>query len=745
MRVSSVLSPKVIVVAIAAVIFNETAAAQEVMLEEVLVTAEKREQSLQDVPISIVAFDADMLDTLGINELSDINASIPNLNVNNFNNDPVAVRMFIRGIGQNDLQITQDPSVALYLDGVYIGTSFGAGFEGVDTERLEVLRGPQGTLYGRNATGGAINIITKRASTKGVTFHQTLEAGNLNLLRSRTFLNVPVGDKFAFKLGYLHTDRDGYVENNGVGSDFGAEERRSTVVDLHFAPSDTLTFDYRYEDASINDTGRLEQAIRAGDDAVLSPGVPDLSALVTEGIVSEDRQDKIVALWDSGPGDVGIEGHTLHIGWELSNFMTLKSITADRTMGSQTETIVLPTWTANLVPGGGFIANGINHVDFEQFSQEFQLIGAWENWDLVTGIYYYQDEGTQDGTPTSSLGLPPPENDFTDTENDSLAIYSQATWNPSIMNARWHITLGARYSEDTREAFRLSTRNADFAANAPDGADYKRDFSNFNPTFTLAYDIDDNSNIYGKIVNGYKSGGTSTRSAHPSLFQDGFGEEDIWSYEVGYKSELLDRRVRFNSAIFYMEMDGLQTSVQTGSTPGERDFLPIDDNRVSGLELDVTVAITSTLTGTFSYGYLDTELGQDSIVTSVATFDLIDVYAYAPENSARLSLAYSRALGNGTFGAYLGYSYQDESASSVNVVEAGGRNSERNLVDANLRWGDIQLGSLPGTLNIMLWGKNLTDDEYLLLNTSSWGFVGANEVATFGDPRTYGLRFSYDY
>ena len=297
----------------AALACSSGASAQGATLEEVVVTAEKREQSLQEVPISILAFDQDRLETLRISELDDLNASVPNLVVNNFNNDPVAVRMFIRGIGQNDLQMTQDPSVALYLDGVYIGTSFGAGFEGVDIQRLEVLRGPQGTLYGRNATGGAINIITRRASTDALTFRQTATAGNLGLLQSRTFLNVPLGDQFAAKLGLLYTDRDGYVENDGVGEEFGASGRQSAVVDLRWLPTETLALDYRYEDATIEDTGRMEQAIRAGDPVDLPPGVPDLSVLVTPGTVNKNREDKVTALWDSEESDVDIQAHTLHV------------------------------------------------------------------------------------------------------------------------------------------------------------------------------------------------------------------------------------------------------------------------------------------------------------------------------------------------------------------------------------------------------------------------------------------------
>ncbi len=728
----------------AALACSSGAIAQTATLEEVVVTAEKREQSLQEVPISILAFSQDRLETLRIDELDDLNANVPNLVVNNFNNDPVAVRMFIRGIGQNDLQITQDPSVALYLDGVYIGTSFGAGFEGVDIERLEVLRGPQGTLYGRNATGGAINIITKRASTEALTFHQTVTAGNLDLFQSRTFLNVPLGDKFAAKLGLLYTDRDGYVENDGVGEEFGTAGRQSAVVDLRWLPTDNLVFDYRYEDATIEDTGRMEQAIRAGDEVDLPPGVPDLSFLVTPGTVSKDREDKVTALWDSDESDVDIEAHTLHVAWELGDNLVLKSITADREMSSGTNTVVMPDWTANLVPGGGAISTGINDIDFDQFSQELQLLGSWDNWELASGIYYYEDEGTHDSTPTQSLGLPPPEFDITETENESIAVYAQATWTPSAMDSRWHITLGARYSKDDREAFRKNTRSDEFAASAPDGAAYDNDFTNFNPSLTIAFDINDDSNVYGKVVSGYKSGGTSTRSANATLFQQGFEEEDVLSYELGYKAEFMDRRARLNTALFYMEMDGLQTSLQTGGTPGERDFLPIDDNTIQGLELDFSLALTDSLTGSISYGYLDTELGEDAIDTVAGTFFLIDVYAYAPEHSGTVSLDYNRPVRNGNIGAHLGYSYQDESESSVNAAD-GAPNNSRNLVDASITWSDVALGGLPGRFRASIWGKNLTDDEYYLLNTAAWGFVGANEVATFGDPRTYGLTLSYDY
>lgn len=713
-------------------------------LEEVIVTAEKREQSIQDVPISIIALSQEALEMQQIDELDDLSANIPNLVVNNFNNDPVAVRMFIRGVGQNDLQLTQDPSVALYLDGVYIGTSFGAGFEGVDIERIEVLRGPQGTLYGRNATGGAINLITKRANTDAFEFHQTLQAGNLDLFKSRTFINVPLGEKFAAKLGYIITERDGYVDNTGIGEDFGTEERESAVLDLRYEATDALVFDYRYENAEINDTGRLEQAVRAGEEADLAPGVPDLSFLVTPGTVSTDRQDKVASLWGNGPTDVEIEAHTLNADWQVGDAITLRSISAWRDLDSFNITVVTPDWRANLTPSGGSVSTGSSQIDFEQFSQELQLLGSWENIELASGIYYYKDEGTHDSAATTSLGLAPPEFDITETENETLAIYAQATWTPDLMNGRWHFTAGARYSEDQREAFRLNTRSDEFAASAPDGANYDKDFSNFNPSLTVAFDLSDDSNVYAKVVSGYKSGGTSTRSANAELFRVGFEEEDVVSYELGFKGDFMNNRLRLNTAVFYMDIDGLQTSLQTGGTPGERDFLPIDGNTIKGFEAEFTAALSDAWQASFNYGYTDTELGESQVETPVATFFLTEDMSYVPKNSFTVALDYHRALDNGELHGRVGYAYKDEAETSVNVTD-NITLDDYALVDASVSWGNVQLGSLPGKFKAVLWGKNLADEEYAIISTAAWGFVGANDVSTFADPRTYGLSLSYDY
>lgn len=720
---------------LAAALGATPAIGQNFALEEVVVTAQKRTESLQDVPVSVATFNQKALEMRGIDDLKDIGAEIPNLYINPFNNDPTAIRLFIRGIGQNDIQITQDPSVALYTDGVYVGTSFGAGFEGVDIERLEVLRGPQGTLYGRNATGGAVNIITRRASTERVEFRQELNFGNLEKFQSKSILNVPLGDSFAAKLNYVRSERGGYVENEGPGEDFGEEDRRSAILDLRWEASADITLDYRFETAENNDTQRLEQVRELGAGA--------LAAFTTfNEDVSRDLLSDVTSFREIINNDQEIDAHSLWGEWRLSDSMTVKSITAHRELDSFTCGDALTTATGDYTAiGSGVGATNVGCFDteFEQFSQEFQLLGSHPHWEYVAGLYYYEDESTQDASSGVLLGVTG-QTDLTETENESFAAFAQTTWNPAFMQQRWQFTLGARYSLDDRKADRVNNR-----ATTPFSGSYDNDFDNFNPSLTIGFDITEDVNVYGKVVSGYKSGGTSTRSANAELFSRGFEEEDILSYELGFKGDLWQRRARLNAALFYMELDGLQTSVQTDPvSPGGRDFLPIDGNEIFGAEVDLTLLLTEGLTLTASYGYLDTKLGEELVESPAGDFALIDEFAPAPENSYNLALDYTRPLPNGNLNFTTSYGWQDDVNTSVNaadntVIEDYG------LLRAALSWSDIQVEHLPGSLRAMFWGRNLTDEEYGLVNTAAWSVFGAPNVQTFGDPRTWGVTLTYLY
>jgi len=734
-------------------------------LEEVIVTAEKREESLQDVPISIVAFSQDKLEKLGITDIKGLASKVPNVLVQEFTGSSTTVRLFIRGVGQNDVQLTQDPSVALYMDGVYIGSSVGTAFETADMERIEVLRGPQGTLYGRNATGGAINIITREADPEALDFKQTFQVGNLDLFRSTSVLNVPVTDTTVVKLAYTTYDRDGFVDNEGNGKDFGIEDRNTFIGDFHWDITDRQELNYKYEHSSTKDTARLSQALGFDRSQPLAGVIrfenPDVDANGNPVEATDDRLDDATSFDFQQKGDNKIKAHTLNYAWEIKDTLTFKSITGYRDLNGFTQNSQSPT--ASLF-GTFAIANGLPQTDFNQFTQEFQLLGDTDTLAWVGGLFYYEDDGEENqpgnsgGTENLSEGVLV---DYTTTENTSAAIYGQATWTPQVLEDRWHFTLGARYSDDSRKATRDNNR-VSFSFGEPNGippfrAKYDKDFSKFNPSFTVEYDLNDFSNVYGKVVTAYKSGGTSQRSTSGANFEKGFDEEDLVSYEVGYKGDLLDGRLRLNGALFYMEYDDYQQSVPTGANAGERDFVNIEDADISGIELDITAAITEELTGTFSYGYLDSGFGPSTISylaldtespdgVSEVTEQLTNDLALAPQHSATVSLDYTQPVTHGVFSANVNVQYQDSTNSGVTLPT--GYLDDRTLVGANLSLSEIDLGAGYGQLRVQLWGRNLLDQEYYIGNIRQGQFddLGfSSGVATFGDPRTYGVTLEYQY
>lgn len=736
-------------------------------LEEVIVTAEKREESLQDVPISIVAFSQEALEKLGISDIKDLAAKVPNVMINEFTGSSTTVRLFIRGVGQNDVQVTQDPSVALYMDGVYIGSSVGTAFETADLQRIEVLRGPQGTLYGRNATGGAINIITRRADPGGLTLKQKFDVGNLDLFRSTSIVNVPMTDTAAVKFAYTSHDQDGWVENKGNGEDWGIVDRDTFTGDIFWEITDTLEANYKYEYYEVKDSSRLSQAL-GFDPTAPAAGVVRFEnpALNANGIpvdATTDRLDEATSFDNELKGDVQINANSLHLDWELSDRLALRSITAYRDVNAFTQNAQSPTTS---LLGLYSIVNGLPDTSFNQFTQEFQLIGDTDSLTWVGGLFYYEDESeeTNNGNSNGSEAIPPGQLiDFTSTENTSVAIYGQATWTPPSLGDRWHFTLGGRYSDDNRKAHRDNSRVAFGFAGTPTGvpafaADYDEDFGKFNPSFTVEYDLNAVSNVYAKVDTAYKAGGTSQRSTSLINFERGFDEEDLISYEVGYKGDLADSRVRLNAAVFYMKYDDYQQSVPTGTNAGERDFVNIPDADITGLELDVSVAITDDLVGTVSYGYLDTQFGSKTITylaldpsnppdgVSPITDTLTEDLALAAAHSATVALDYTHPVSFGLFSASINAQYQERTNSGVS--EPTGYLDNRTLVGINTGLSEIELGAGYGRLKLVLWGKNLLDQEYYIGNVRQPQFeqlgLGGG-VGTFGDPRTYGVTVEYEF
>ncbi|WP_019528258.1 TonB-dependent receptor [Dasania marina] len=727
------------------------------VLEEVLVTAEKRQQSLQDIPISIATMGADKLERFNIDELEDFSAKVPNVVINEYFGIATTFRSFIRGVGAVTVEVTQDPAVALYVDGIYVGSSFGGSFESADLERVEILRGPQGALYGRNATGGAINLISKKPQLDNFSFHQTLSGGNYNRLKSHTAVNIPLGDKAAIKLGYLMSERDGVVENTGLGEDYGVEDRTAARLALRVEPSDDLVIDFSAERNTIEDTTRYSQVLSGYAEPLAGTGVPisiPLAPFVTADIlypdpITGDRLDKGYSAFPVEADDNEILGSSLTLTWDMSENTTFKSITGYRDVDATQYTQVTGTTQVTINTPLGSLGpltlgtGGVYEQEFTQVTQEFQLIGdvnfSGSSLQYVSGLYYYSDEGDNSDLSMSIGGLKLPGTDRTETENKSVAIYGQATYTPSGSN--FHYTLGARYSDDQREAIRTNLNTTP----AFQATKYDKDFSNFSPSLTVAYDLSDDVNIYAKAVSGYRSGGTSTLSYQASLFQEGADDETIVSYEIGMKGDFLDSRLRVNGAIFNMKYDDYQGSIQTGPQPAERDNLNIGDNTITGAELDLTVVVAEGMTFNLAMGYLDTEMGEDSVDpgTGAPLTPLIDTLPYAPELSYSATLDYQRPImGDIELEWHINYSYQDESESGI-IVGTSQLNDDYGLWDASIALTQIPFAS--GRAKVSLWGQNLTDEEYAVSNIGPFAPLGASEISPFGDPRTYGVTFTYEY
>jgi iron complex outermembrane receptor protein len=682
------------------------------MLEEILVTAQRRDQSLQDVPVTVTAFDEEKIRNARLQQVNDIAMRTPGLSFDAF---PASQpRLFIRGIGSADRGAAGDPSTAVFLDEVYLGRPAAIAFDVFDVKRVEVLKGPQGTLYGRNVVGGAINVIT--AAPELGRFDASAEAtyGNYDRMDAAAFINIPVAtDVAAFRASGAWRQHDGYTENTFTGGELDDQDTRSIRLQTLLRPSDTLK-------------------IRLGFD-----GTRDRANGPGQHVVALDTEDPLSGFWSVDPerdySASETDGHQNRDTWGLRgevsldlSFASLNYLVSYRDLEYDASYDLdggNPTTNVISISGG-------NVEESELFSHELRLMSPQSSsvsW--VVGLYQYKADTLRRDILELAIGGPTGTEVFLqDAELDSVAAYADVT---VPVTDRLNIVGGIRYTEDKKD-FRIATTesNSFFRVDGPFDVSVDQKWDAVTWRLGADYHLSDEHMVYAMVSRGFKSGGFQDNPSTAEEAVDSFDPEYATQYEIGQRSEFLNRRLIWNNTLFLMNYTDLQTRQAIGldittSNAGEA--------TIKGYETDLTWRDASGLGLTATYAYLD------------ATFDVFveDGVDYAgnkisrtPTHKLVVTPSYQHMFASGaSLLAALDYAYESRIYDD-NSNRGPEQRDPTNFVDARLAYTSAE-----GNWSVSVWGKNLTKE---LTRTHQATFLGG-VYAAYNPPRTYGVTVRWSY
>ncbi len=556
--------------------------------DEIVVTARRREESLQDVPVAVTALGETALRNIQAANLGDLQSSVPNLSLHV--GDAQNAVVYIRGVGQVDSLAFADPGVGIYIDDVYLGRAQGAFLDVYDVARIEVLRGPQGTLYGRNTIGGAVKFVSaplRNETEASIEF----DVGNYNLISAKGSLNVPlIDDKLIIKAAFARTTRDGFSTNQVDGSDDGDKDLWAGRVALEYRPSDTVTWRVN-SDISRDDPDTSRTPARATSVFGLVPPNTDPFK------IDADFNDK---------NFLKTKGISSTLSIRPSDSVEIKSITAYRTMDYSTKLDL---------DGTAYAFFGVYVTEHQkQFSQELQFNYTGDRLTATGGFFYFREhDGTLSGLYAPDIELV--TGSFNDQINKSYAIYGQMNYR---LTETLSLTAGLRYTKEDK-VFRRT--QSFFDASTPFPFDYDttpgllvtdidtgKGFSSVSPKFGLDFKPSDNLLLYASASRGFKSGGFDGRSntaadAKPYL------PETMWSYEVGAKASTPDHKVTANLAIFQNDYKNLQLSSFVADE--NNDFAALFTNAgratMRGAELELAARPVAGLSLNANLAYLDSK------------------------------------------------------------------------------------------------------------------------------------------
>ncbi len=688
-------------------------------MSQVTVTARKREETLQDVPIAVTAFTAESLDRLHVQDLSDLGAFVPNLTIYAARGSSSTVTAYIRGIGQSDPLWGVDPGVGIYMDDVYIARPQGALLDVFDVERIEVLRGPQGTLYGKNTIGGAIKYVS---SPLDEDFHGrvSVTAGNYGQLDGKFSLNAPLADGWVMRVAAATLNRDGYGENLITGDDVSDKSIATARATLGYVGNENFTATVSVD--WMDDSSGVRAAQMLGPNR-FTPGFAPL----------DDRYD--VRNGMPNVNDTQMQGGSATLSWNIGDSWALKSITAYRESDTETN-IDFDTTPLPIADVKAFYAD-------EQLSQEFQLnYDAGGDFRGVMGLYAFDGEaGGQ--VLNNFFGAV-----FGDTQGvvdtDSIALYGEGTWD---FSEQWSVTGGLRYTDEKKSVDVLNIGYTDATFSTPSGAvaaDFEDSisFENVSPKVSLDYRWDDNTLVYGLVSRGFKSGGFNIRAQATAVPRSRlpFDDEKVTSIEVGVKNSFLDDTVFLNLAYFRNDYEDIQLSVFTivpGSNPPVffGDFANAGQGTVTGFEAEYAIQFTDRFSVNGNVAWLDATY--DTFISSGVDIADSQRFTNAPKLSGAATGLYVMPLASGgNLTTRASWSYQSPVDPTTDLSPAI-RQDEYNLFSASVIW---QTG---GAWRFSLDGANLTNRSY---RTTGYNIAALGVLTGFyGAPRTYSLSATYDF
>ena len=709
-------------------------------LDAMNVTARRRVESAQDVPVAISAFDADDLVELQASNIDNLQGAVPNLNIVQGRGSANSVNVFIRGIGQPDALQTFDPGVGMYVDDVYYSRINGAMFSLFDIDRVEVLRGPQGTLYGKNSTGGAIKLVTKNA-VESPESSVELVAGDYGRLESRVYAAMPLGDTAAISVAAAITDNDGYVEDPVTGKDYNSDGTEAFRTKLSWTPSErfsgSFSVDYTHQDNPLT-LGRPE-----------APLVQIDLALGVQVLTLPDGSEYNFETRTSFPSDFGQKlrhrGAAANLEWKLSDSWLLKSITSKRWLNTSSYIDIDASQFA--------IGDVLVSLDQDQFSQEFQLqYDNGDNFSAVYGLFYlrenvpsHQEAYADDflalgGTPLSFLRTI--DDDLTTT---SVAVFGQANWR---FAPNWTATFGLRYTDEDKD-YRRSTSTfsnlpaliGTFAFEADDS------WNALTPSVSLQYALDDNQMIYASANRGFKSGGFNGR-ANSSAEVSSFDPETVWTYEAGWKFASANRRLLGSITAFHSEYKDFQARVSEVQNPGAPiptfafPVLNAAELSIDGIEFEGTALLGEGTRLSGQLGLLDAEYDKfvdPRVVVDPTLSSLHDHVPFSPEVTARIALSHSFLLANGGMLTVGGdASYRDDVWLSVDNRDVL-KQDAYTLVGLFSTWDSPE-----GNWQVRAGVRNLTDRVYKT-DGQEFSSVGNIQTAYYGWPRHFYLAVRYNF